>query len=124
MSDVYAAEFMHFLQEQGISVPGDVSVVGFDDNALCENTFPRLSTVGQDAGARAQMAVRALQSLREDGGGEMTRLLPVYLVRRDSVRNLADKGSAPAESGLMEPTQEKGETGGERGRHGRDRKDE
>lgn len=86
VSDVYAAEFMHFLQEQGISVPGDVSVVGFDDNALCENTFPRLSTVGQDAGARAQMAVRALQSLREDGGGEMTRLLPVHLVRRDSVR--------------------------------------
>lgn len=88
VSDVYAAELVHFLQEQGISVPGEMSVVGFDDNALCETCFPRLTTVKQDAAKRAGMAVRALQRLREGREGNMREVLPVQLVERDSVKKL------------------------------------
>lgn len=88
VSDVYAAEFMHFLQEQGISVPEEISVVGFDDNALCENCFPRLTTVGQDAGERARMAVHALRLLREGSAEPKEEVLPVKLIIRDSVRKL------------------------------------
>lgn len=88
VSDVYAAELVHFLQEQGISVPEEMSVVGFDDNALCETCFPRLTTVKQDAAKRAGMAVRALQRLREGREGDMREVLPVQLVERDSVKKL------------------------------------
>lgn len=88
VSDVYAAELIHFLQEQGISVPGEISVVGFDDNALCETCFPRLTTVKQDAAKRAEMAVCALQRLREGRTGEGREVLPVQLVIRDSVKKL------------------------------------
>ena len=88
VSDVYAAELIHFLQGQGIPVPGKMSVVGFDDNALCETCFPRLTTVKQDAAKRAEMAVCALQRLREGREGEMREVLPVQLVIRDSVRKL------------------------------------
>lgn len=88
VSDVYAAEFMHFLMEQGISVPGEISVVGFDDNALCENCFPRLTTVGQDVGERARMAVRALRCLREGSVEPTEEVLPVRLIIRDSVKKL------------------------------------
>lgn len=88
VSDVYAAEFMHFLMEQGISVPGEMSVVGFDDNALCENCFPRLTTVGQDVGERARMAVRALRRLREGSVEPTEKVLPVRLIIRDSVKKL------------------------------------
>lgn len=88
VSDVYAAELIHFLQEQGISVPGEMSVVGFDDNALCETCFPRLTTVKQDAAERAEMAVCALQKLREGREGEIREVLPVQLVIRDSVKKL------------------------------------
>lgn len=88
VSDVYAAELIRFLQEQGISVPGDMSVVGFDDNALCETCFPRLTTVKQDAAKRAETAVCALQRLREGRAGEMREVLPVQLVIRDSVKKL------------------------------------
>ena len=88
VSDVYAAELIHFLREQGISVPGEMSVVGFDDNALCETCFPRLTTVKQDAAKRAEMAVCALQRLREGREGKMREVLPVQLVIRDSVRKL------------------------------------
>lgn len=85
VSDVYAAEFMRFLLEQGISVPRKISVVGFDNNALCENCYPRLTTVGQDAGERARMAVRALTSLWEGSAEPAEEVLPVRLVIRDSV---------------------------------------
>ncbi len=88
VSDVYAAEFIHFLMGKGISVPDEISVVGFDDNALCENCFPRLTTVGQDVKERARMAVCALRELREGAEGEMRRVLPVRLVIRDSVKKL------------------------------------
>ncbi|MDE6604385.1 MAG: LacI family transcriptional regulator [Lachnospiraceae bacterium] len=86
VSDVYAAEFIHFLQEQGISVPGEISVVGFDDNALCENCFPRLTTVGQDAGERARMAVHALRRLWDGETDPIVEALPVKLIIRDSVK--------------------------------------
>lgn len=88
VSDVYAAELIHFLQEQCISVPGEMSVVGFDDNALCETCFPRLTTVKQDAAKRAGMAVRALQRLRDGREGNLREVLPVQLVVRDSVKKL------------------------------------
>lgn len=88
VSDVYAAEFMHFLQERGISVPGEMSVVGFDDNALCENCFPRLTTVGQDAKERARMAVHALRRLWDGDTDPIEKALPVKLIIRDSVKKL------------------------------------
>lgn len=88
VSDVYAAEFMHFLQEKGISVPGEMSVVGFDDNALCENCYPRLATVGQDAGERARMAVHALRRLWDGDTDPIERTLPVKLIIRDSVKTM------------------------------------
>lgn len=86
VSDVYAAELIHFLQEQGISVPGEISVVGFDDNALCENCFPRLTTVGQDAKERARMAVHALRRLWDGETDPIVEALPVRLIIRDSVK--------------------------------------
>lgn len=92
VSDIYAAEFMQFLQEKGVSVPGEMSVVGFDDNALCENCFPRLTTVGQDAGRRAEAAMRALKRLWEKSEGARTEMLPVHLVLRDSVKALKREG--------------------------------
>lgn len=88
VSDVYAVEFMHFLMKNGISVPGEMSVVGFDNNALSENCFPRLTTVGQEAGERARMAVRALKRLWNGEAEPMVELLPVRLIIRESVKKL------------------------------------
>lgn len=89
VSDIYAVEIMHFLQEHGISVPGEISVVGYDNSSLCENCYPRLTTVGQDAGQRAREAVLALRGLREGTCRECEQILPVQLVVRDSVREVS-----------------------------------
>lgn len=86
VSDVYAIEMMHFLQERGIFVPEDISVIGFDNNALCEKCHPRLTTVGQDAAERACAAVKAIQSLKEGSCEATMQILPVQLIIRDSVR--------------------------------------
>lgn len=90
VSDVYAMELMHFLQEQEISVPKDISIVGFDNIRLCENSYPRLTTVGQDASRRASAAVKALQELKDGTGEAALQMLPVQLIIRDSVREEKD----------------------------------
>ena len=44
VSDFYAAELMHSLQEQGICVPDDISVAGFDDSFDHGTDSPPFST--------------------------------------------------------------------------------
>ena len=85
VSDTYAIELMHFLQEQGIKIPNDISVVGFDNMGLCEHVYPSLTTVGQDAYERAKAAVTALQKLKAGEMTEAVQKLRVYLVERESV---------------------------------------
>lgn len=88
MSDVYAAELVCFLQKNHILVPEDISVVGFDNTGLSEKCYPQLTTVGQDAGLRARMAVKALQELKDGMCEEPVRSLPVQLIIRESVRDI------------------------------------
>ena len=85
MSDIYAVQLVCFLHKHHISVPEDISVVGFDNTGLSENCYPRLTTVGQDAGLRAGMAVKALRELKEGECREPVLSLPVQLIVRDSV---------------------------------------
>ena len=88
VSDYYAIELIHFLQEQGVRVPEDVSVVGFDDSPWCEKVSPALTTVKQDPARRARLAVEILQELKKGGYSRTTVKLPVQLVERDSVKRL------------------------------------
>ncbi|MDE7186590.1 MAG: substrate-binding domain-containing protein, partial [Lachnospiraceae bacterium] len=88
MSDFYAVELIYFLHRQHILVPEDISVVGFDNTGLSETCYPQLTTVGQDAGLRARMAVKALKELKEGECENPVRGLPVRLIVRDSVKNM------------------------------------
>lgn len=83
-SDYYAADFLHFIQSKGISVPQELSVAGFDDSALSRQTHPMLTTIGQDHAARAALAVEVLVKLREQLPVEPEILLPVKLISRNS----------------------------------------
>ncbi len=88
VSDVYAVELIHFLYKQHVSVPEDISVVGFDNTVLSQNCSPHLTTIGQDARMRAKTAVEALRELRENECELPVRVLPVQLIVRESVRDL------------------------------------
>ena len=84
VSDFYAVEMIHFLTKQGISVPGDISVAGFDDTPMCNLVSPTLTSVKQDVAIRAEIAVQKLRELKEKKEIETTVMLPVTLIERES----------------------------------------
>lgn len=87
VSDYYAVELIRFLSENGISVPGDISVAGFDDIPLSSLCHPALTTVRQDNTLRAKTALQKLKELRAGECEESSVTLPVTLIERDSTRS-------------------------------------
>lgn len=59
-SDVIAMTALRALSEVGLSVPGDVRVVGYDNLPLSEHTVPSLTTISQDLVAGAEHLVDML----------------------------------------------------------------
>lgn len=86
VSDFYAADLIHFLQKNGISVPEQLSVAGFDNSMLSGQVCPAITTIGQDHAQRAALALELLLRLRKQEPVDCTYLLPVKLLQRESVR--------------------------------------
>ena len=63
MSDVMAIGAIRALNDRGLKVPEDVSVIGFDGLQIGEFIRPRLSTVCQNA---EQLAIRSIDMLLEN----------------------------------------------------------
>ena len=59
-NDQMSLGLLHGLDELGLGVPGDVSVVGFDDIPLASHAAPPLTTVHQHFAGLGERAVRAL----------------------------------------------------------------
>lgn len=66
-NDMMAVGVLRGLVERGISVPGDMSVVGFDDIHLAEFANPPLTTVRMSRQDMAHAAFKGLKQLREQG---------------------------------------------------------
>lgn len=88
VSDYYAIDLMHFLKENGLCVPNDISIAGFDDIPLCEMMVPSLTTIRQDGAMRAKIALEKLRQLKEREDIETTIKLPVHLIKRNSVKKI------------------------------------
>ena len=84
VSDAYAAEIMRVLKDNGLRVPEDIAVAGFDDNPICEMVSPTLTTVKQDGALRAKVAIEKLIELKSSGSSDTQINLPVSLVIRQS----------------------------------------
>lgn len=90
-ADILAAGIMTGLREKGVLVPRDKSIVGFDDNYLCQLTNPCLTTIHQDAEQKGVLATdMILAQLRNEPLEERNVILPVGLVERESVREIVD----------------------------------
>lgn len=84
-SDVMATSLIAAAEELGITVPDDLSVVGFDDTPFAAHTRPRLTTVHQDVLAKGHLAARAVIALLDDPDTPPDHVvLPTSLVVRDS----------------------------------------
>ena len=86
VSDYYAMDMICFLQEQGIKVPEQISVAGFDDIPMCRMFCPTLTTVKQDGALRAKIAVEKLGELKMGNLIPNEIRLPVSLVVRASTK--------------------------------------
>jgi len=82
-SDLIAITAIQALVEAGRSVPGDVSVVGFDDIALARHVAPALTTVRQDLATGARSMVDLL--FRQIAGEDVSSVfMPPQLIIRGS----------------------------------------
>ncbi len=82
-SDVLALGSIRAARRLGLDVPGDISVVGFDDSALMTCTDPPLTTVRQPIEMMGQAAVDLLVNQIEGSTAEPDELLfePELVVR-------------------------------------------
>jgi DNA-binding LacI/PurR family transcriptional regulator len=86
MSDELAAGVLDAAAARGIDVPGQLSVVGFDDTATATSTRPPLTTINQPLGEKGEVAARMLLDLLDGkpGTAETVVELPTTLVVRAS----------------------------------------
>jgi DNA-binding LacI/PurR family transcriptional regulator len=86
MSDATAIGAMQGARDLQLSVPGEVSVVGFDDVEMAQHTDPPLTTVHQPIRRKGEEAARLLLSLLAGRGADAPehRMLATRLIVRAS----------------------------------------
>jgi LacI family transcriptional regulator len=84
--DVIAMGALRTIQDHGLRVPKDISLIGFDDMLLCSYTIPRLTTIYYPKNKMAETACELLLERIEGTGDEKRNeiVIPVRLVLRES----------------------------------------
>ena len=83
-NDDMAAGVINAAYESGVSVPDQLSVVGFDDSNIASVVWPRLTTIHQPIRDMAREATGALLALIEHEETVPHQMLPFQLVVRGS----------------------------------------
>lgn len=87
-ADDLAVGLIRGLTRLGVSIPGDLSIVGFDGFMIGEAVTPALTTIGQDLEAKATRIISLLiNAIRTEAQPDEHVLdtLPVTLIERESV---------------------------------------
>ena len=86
-SDALAFGVIRAFESKGYKVPGDISVIGFDDIEFSHLFTPSLTTIGQNKKALGITAAEQLISLIKDKQEkkQVVIKLPVELIKRNSV---------------------------------------
>ena len=88
LGDVVAFGALRAIVDRGLSVPDDISLIGFDDTAFSQYAVPRITTIRQDAARLAERAAKLLLSALRDGSPATHELVDFELVERESVGSL------------------------------------
>ncbi len=90
LSNLIALGILRALAEEGLKVPGDISIICFDDQPYCAYLNTPMTTIDQDNKQMGQIAVRLLfeqiQTPEKPTGEGI--MLPTRLVERASVKQL------------------------------------
>ena len=80
-NDDMAAGVMRVAHELGLSIPGDLSVAGFDDIPMASQIWPSLTTIHQPMGKMAERATTLLLAQLRDSSGKEDERQPDDLHR-------------------------------------------
>lgn len=84
-NDQMALGLMHAILDEGLQVPHDISVIGFDDIPEAGHFWPPLTTVRQDFAELGRRCVELLLGPSADGGSPTAaRIAPKLIVRRST----------------------------------------
>ena len=83
-SDLMAMGALRVLRGAGLSVPGDVAVVGFDDSPVCRHTEPGLTSVHQPVEEMGRVMADLLLARLAGEAAPAQTVLPTRLVERGS----------------------------------------
>ncbi len=88
--DLAAMGGMNVIRERGLSVPNDISIVGYDGNRLAEIVDPKLTTMKQDTTTIGRVAAEELIHLIEQPKLTLIEsiIVPGILMPGGSVKNL------------------------------------
>ncbi len=88
-NDMMAFGVMDAVREAGLSIPHDMSVIGFDDIPQAVNTYPKLTTVHQPLEEMGRVGVKLLlEHIENPDTPPKNIVLATQLVIRDSCQSL------------------------------------
>ncbi|HLR27493.1 MAG TPA: LacI family DNA-binding transcriptional regulator [Ruania sp.] len=92
-SDIVALGAIRAAQQRGLAVPGDISVIGYDDSPLMAFTNPPLTTIRQRVDAMSSAAVSTLLAEIDGTGAAHTEMLfsPELIVRNSTAAAPGDQ---------------------------------
>ena len=85
-NDLMALAALETLRERGVRVPADVSVVAWDDSALCQLAVPALSAMSHDVGRIGELAAGALLDAMAGAAPAVYEAPAAHIVTRASTR--------------------------------------
>jgi DNA-binding LacI/PurR family transcriptional regulator len=107
-NDVMATAGLSLAVSRGIRVPGQLSIVGFDDTEIAAHLQPALTTVGLDAIAWGRAAATRLLELIDGRPATPIELVPAALVIRASTGPVIPDAAQAAPSQRRRSTPERG----------------
>ncbi len=85
-SDLLAITAMGAINQYGLSIPQDVSVVGYDDIGMAEHTYPPLTTIRQPMDLAGAALVKNLMQVFEEGHSDSEVVNTDLIIRGSTCR--------------------------------------
>ena len=88
-SSLIAGGALRFMNENGISVPQDISIVSNGDSVISEFVYPRLTSISRDKGEVAESAFKLMMERLENNDLPVRAIkTKIHIVKRDSVKQI------------------------------------
>ncbi|MEN6595309.1 MAG: LacI family DNA-binding transcriptional regulator [Clostridiaceae bacterium] len=82
-NDIIAMQILRYCAQNGISVPGQLKVIGYDDTDLSSFCYPALTTISQPVDDNCRFAVESIVNFKEKSI-PISTVFPVRLIQRES----------------------------------------